>query len=55
MSDPGRADATSVLRERVESLTSQILELEDLRARVLEAERKLERDNPKAGHPGARL
>ena len=33
------ADAAVLLRERLEQLTSQLFELESLRARVVEAER----------------
>ena len=40
-------NATLVLRQRVEDLTAQIAELEDLRARVLEAEQRGQRNFPK--------
>ena len=40
-------DATLVLRRRIEDLTAQIAELEDLRARVLEAEQRSQRNFPK--------
>lgn len=41
----GRAvDAAMLLRDRMEKLTSQLSELENLRVRVREAEQKVERE-----------
>jgi len=48
-------DNTAVLRQRLAALASQLSELEDLRARVLEAEQIVERNRPEQDRSRAAL
>jgi hypothetical protein len=48
----GRADdAAAILRQRLEALALGLSELEDLRARVLEAERRAQPDSSSSSRP----